>query len=404
MKFIEITLTAIRSLGANRLRTVLAILGIVIGVASVITLVSVGTGAQAQVTENISQLGTNLVNVQPGFSFGRRGRVSSSRDDLFTLDLAAYMAQAAPSVSRIIPSQQSSGLLVRGDENLRASIIGVTPEYGDVMNYSLLQGRFIRDFDLEEREAAVVLGYNVAQTFFGDASPIGHGIIISMNGRNVPFRIVGVMAPKGQVMFANYDDQVYIPITTLLQRLTGSRTVAGYVAEAKSAEQVNAAIGEISYFLSRRTNGEGNFRVTSQTTLLDTLSDTINTFTTMLAAIAGISLLVGGIGIMNIMLVSVTERTREIGLRKALGALRRDLIMQFLTEAVVLSVGGGALGIAVGWVGSRLIERFADLPAAISPESVVVALGFSMAVGLVFGVYPALRAAQLDPVVALRRQ
>jgi len=402
MRIMEILSTASRALRSNRLRTILSVLGIVIGVASVITLIAVGTGAQQQVTENISALGTNIINISPGFGVGRAGRQSSSGEEIFTLELGETIEKVAPSVKRVVPIQQASGFLVRGDENLRVTVMGVTPAYAAVMNYKVASGRFLRQADVDEEAFVAIIGANVATDLFPGVNPVGERVYLSMGGRRFPVLIAGVMEEKGQVGFLNYDGNIYIPITTLLRRIQGTSRVASFIAEAHSVNDVNSAIGEITYFLTRRTGSSTGFRVTSQLTLLETLTETIGTFTVMLAAIGGISLVVGGIGIMNIMMVSVTERTREIGLRKAVGALKRDLLAQFLAEAVLLSVTGGFIGVVLGWVGARVISHFSGMPTAILPSSVMLALGFSVTVGLVFGVYPAMRAARLDPVVALR--
>lgn len=404
MRVSEILSTAARSLRSNRLRTVLSVLGIVIGVASVITLIAVGTGAQRQVTESISALGTNIINISPSFGVGRGGRQSSSGENIFTLDLGETILAVSPSIKRIAPVQQSSGSLVREDGNLRVTMMGVTPEYADIMNYRAASGRFIRNLDIEEEAFVAVLGSQVAADLFEGMDPVGQRVVLASGSRRFPVLIVGVMEQKGQVGFLNYDNLVYLPITTLLNRVTGGSTVSSYIAEAHSVSEVDAAIGQITYFLTRRTGSSSGFRVTSQLTLLETLTETISTFTVMLAAIGGISLLVGGIGIMNIMMVSVTERTREIGLRKAVGALKRDLLAQFLAEAVLLSATGGMIGVTLGWLGSLAVSRFAGMPTAVSSSSVFLALGFSVSVGLVFGVYPASRASRLDPVVALRHQ
>lgn len=402
MSFLEIMRTASRALQSNKLRTALSILGIVIGVASVIALVSVGTGAQVQITSRISGLGSHIITISPAATRGRAGQLSRAAE--FTYQLAHDITQAAPGVKHVIPQQQSNGLLIYGTDNLQAAIVGTTPGFTELMNYHPLIGRFIRDRDVEEEAFVAVLGSAVAQDLFEDVVPVGETITIGVGNRRLSFTIIGVMESKGQVGFTNFDNQVFIPITTLLRRMSGSQVVQTFQAEPKEGVSIAEAVSQIEYYLMRRLGSSSSFRVTNQQSILETLNEASATFTMMLGAIASISLLVGGIGIMNIMLVSVTERTREIGIRKAVGALQRDLRFQFLVEAIFLSFVGGLLGIGLGWIGSRLIAHFGNLPAVVSWTAVSVSLGFSIAVGLIFGVYPAYRASKLDPVVALRHQ
>ena len=404
MRAADVVRDAARSIRTNKLRTALSILGIVIGVASVIALISVGTGAERRVTEQIASLGSNLININPAPQFSRGSRRNLGGSDQLDVSLAVELEAAAPAVKRVVPQHQTTAQIQYAQTDLRATVMGVTEAYPEMMNYALLAGRFVRRSDVDEGAPVIVLGSEAATTLFGETLPIGETVLVRVGSRQIPFRVVGVMAPKGQVMFTNFDNQVYVPISTLLQRVLGTTSVGGFVAEAISAEAAPEAVSQLQYFLTRRTGDPNRFRVTSQQSLLDALSTTIGTFTTLLAAIAGISLVVGGIGIMNIMLVSVTERTREIGLRKALGAKRKDLLAQFLAEAVALSLAGGLIGVMLGWLVGVVIERFGNLTAVMSPSAVVMSLGFSMAVGLIFGVYPAARAASLDPVVALRHE
>ena len=404
--------SALTSLWASKLRSSLTVLGIVIGVAAVISLMSIGRGAQASITEMIQSLGTNLLFVQPGASsFGGIffGQGSASTLTLEDADAIADPS-AIPSVSAVAPELSTSGQLVYGRENTFTQVLGVTPEYVGVRNLELSTGGFISDGHVVNRSEVIVLGSFVSETLFGLRDPVGQ--TVKVNGR--PFTIIGVLDSMGGGPFGLFDDQVLVPITTAYYRLASERTTQGdvtvnlisvQVQDESLMDQAEAQIATLLR-LRHRVTGEDDFTINNQQDTLETLEETTDTFVMFLGAIAGISLLVGGIGIMNIMLVSVTERTREIGIRKAMGATRRDILVQFMAEAIVLSIGGGGIGVLAGVTLSRLIDGRTLFGQAFetvfSGDIVILALLVSAAIGLFFGIYPAMRAARQHPIDALR--
>ena len=415
MNALVIIRTAISSLGANKLRAGLTLLGIVIGVAAVITLMSIGRGVQATITERIQALGTNLLFVRPGETSSRgvgggQGSASSlTIEDAYALSESEF----TPSISAVAPELGSSAQVVAGRKNTFANITGVTPEYEEVRNAPVEFGRFISQGDVERNATVAVLGYQVAQDLYGFRSPIGQPIRIS--GRQ--FEVIGVLEEKGGSSFFSFDDRIMVPITAAYYRLASSRTTQGGISvqtinvKTQGVQVMDSALAEVATVLRlrHRITGEDDFTVTSQQETIEALEEATNAFVFFLGAIAGISLLVGGIGIMNIMLVSVTERTREIGIRKAMGAKRRDILLQFVSEATLLSLGGGGVGLFLGWVLSNLLNDRAIIgtsptQTAFSFDIAVLALAVSAAIGLFFGIYPAMRAASLHPIEALRHE
>ncbi|MSQ07704.1 MAG: FtsX-like permease family protein [Dehalococcoidia bacterium] len=408
--------TALSSIGLNKLRAGLTLLGVVIGVSSVIALMSIGRGAQQQVTERIQGLGTDLLFVRPGAT--QQGGIFQALGSAATLTLSDAAALAdpvyTPSVLRTAPQTQVGLQAAAQGKNAFTQALGVTTEYMEVRNLKLKYGRNISPADVQNRKEFVVLGSRISETLFGVRDPVGESV--RLRGRK--FMVIGVLQSRGGTAFGNEDDQVLVPITTAYYRLSGSRTSQGDVTvqtinvQAASGASLDSATAEISILLRVRHRIEpdaaDDFTVTSQQETVATLNETTNTFVVFLGSIAGISLLVGGIGIMNIMLVSVTERTREIGIRRAVGAKRRDVLSQFLLEATLLSVGGGLLGLASGWGLSVLINGKnlgnQTFRTTISGDVMALALIVSAAIGLFFGIYPALRASRMDPIVALRHE
>ena len=393
--------TAISSLAANKLRAGLALLGIVIGVTAVITLMSIGRGATEQIAGVIQGLGTNLLFVQP-----------EGEDAQLTLGDADALVDPvyAPNVLAAAPEVRSFATLAAGRENATAQVVGVTPEYLGARNLDLASGMFIKFTHVDNRDEVIVLGANVAEQLFQNLDPVGE--YVRVNGRR--FRVVGLLESQGGGGFGTFDTQVLVPITTAYYRLSGERTSTGDVSvslinvQIRNIDDIDSSIEETSGVLRlrHRITGEDDFTVISQQSTLETLEETTNTLVVFLSVIAGISLVVGGIGIMNIMLVSVTERTREIGVRKAMGARRRDILFQFVAEAIVLSISGGLLGAAAGFGMTSVVDgrTFGSqtFAASFSVELAVLALVVSAGIGLFFGIYPAARASRLHPIDALR--
>jgi len=395
----ELAKVALQSLMINKLRSFLSMLGIIIGVTAVIAIISIGQGATQMVQETISSLGSGLVTISPGFRGGWGGRAARTASGLFTLELGEELKEKSPDVEELVPSIQSGGLLKYGENSYQASIVATASGYENIFNHTIAEGRFLVAEDVDNYRKVVVLGSNVVRELFGNQNPLGKKTIIQMGQGRFIFEVVGVLESKGQVMFFNFDNQVYIPVTTMMKRMTGIKYVNSYSAQAIDSEE---AIKQVEFLLAKRLEDPDLYNVTSQEEILETIQRVSSTMIFMLAGIAGISLLVGGIGIMNIMLVSVTERTREIGIRKALGAKRKDILIQFIVEALVMSLVGGAIGLVLGWAVSVLVSRYGGWTPTLSMFSVVVGIGFSSAVGLVFGIYPAMKAAKLNPVEALR--
>ncbi len=404
---------AVRSLGANKLRAALTMLGITIGVAAVITLLSVGQGVSRYIGAQFEGLGSNLVFIFPGqFNPGSGPPGRAAGTAYLTLEDARALMDPlrVHDAASIVPVLSRNATLRYADSSTETTLRATTPDYLAARNYELLAGRFFSATDLDERARVAVLGQTTLNRLFAaDEDPLG--ATIRING--YPFRVVGILAPKGATPFGDEDDVLMLPYTTAAARLFSVRTVRGdsrvsliLVKSADPARQ-DALITQLTDVLRERHNipyrGEDDFTVLSEQDLLSAFAEVTDVLTLFLGAIAGIALLVGGIGIMNIMLVTVSERTKEIGLRKAVGARRIHVLMQFLVEAVVLALLGGALGIALGWAGAWGIQQAVpDLDTSVSLRSILLATGFSVAVGLFFGIYPAIRASGLSPIEALR--
>jgi len=398
----ETIAVAFQSIRANKLRTALTMLGIIIGVAAVIAMVALGTGAQRAVEDRINSLGANLLTIYAGQSFNR-GVASGNRVSL-TTDDADAIKRDAKLISAVVPEMQSNLQVKLGNKNINTTVLGTTANYAEVRNYTVPFGRMFTPGDNDSRQRYAVLGWDVPEMLGGNpAAMIGQTILI----RGIPFEILGVLSQKGSGgSWNNPDEQILIPLQTARYRIFGSdrlRSLTVQVAEGVPLEQ---GMVDFERVLRRehkiRPGAENDFQVRNQQEILATQQSATQVFTALLASIAGVSLLVGGIGIMNIMLVSVTERTREIGIRKALGATRGNILTQFLIEAMVLSFVGGTLGILLGSGAAVTLSKLAGWNTFVSPTAIAVAFVFSAAVGLFFGIWPARRASRLDPIVALR--
>jgi putative ABC transport system permease protein len=398
----EIVGVAMGAVRANLMRSVLTTLGIVIGISAVITMVALGEGAQRRVQQEINRMGTTVLTIRPGqqFSYGvSRGDAQMSIDD------AIALRAEAGGLLKVSPEQRNGMQVTFGRWNSRHEVTGVWPEYFEIYNHTLVAGRYFTQSEVQGRRRVAVLGSGVPERL-GETPPqllVGQTIQI----RGIGFEVVGVLAEKGDAGFLRPDQSVFIPQSTAQYRVMGSRNRLNTIyAATETPEQLDQAYAEIDRIMRRehriRAGEEADFSISNAADLLQTFNETRQTFTMLLAGIAGISLLVGGIGIMNIMLVSVTERTREIGVRKALGATKKAIMTQFLVEALFLCVLGGLLGVAGGYGAAATIQRMASWETAVSPEAVLAAIGFSAAVGLFFGLWPARRAAILDPIDALR--
>ncbi|MGA7670019.1 MAG: ABC transporter permease [Nitrolancea sp.] len=404
---------ALHALTANKLRTLLTMLGVIIGVGAVIALVAVGRGAQQQVTDRIAGLGSNLLFVRPGASTSGGVRGAAGSSSTLTLDDATAIADNVPQVSGVAPESDSNLQLLYQGQNVNTRVVGTTADYSTVRNFYPSEGSFITDEDVNSSAPSIVLGANVASDLFGTDDPIGQTIMASRGSTAIPFTVEGVMESRGGTALGNQDDQVFIPITTMVQRVevarntTGSYVVSTINIAVGDKANMTTATNEITALLEDRHQvAAPDFTVQSQEDTIATLTASTETFTILLGSIAAISLIVGGIGIMNIMLVSVTERTREIGIRKAMGARRQDILMQFLVESLMVSVLGGALGVALG-IGAAHLANGRQLGTetfytSVATSSVLLAFVVSAAIGVFFGLYPAMRAAQLNPIQALR--
>lgn len=405
---------ALRALTANKLRTALTMLGIIIGVGAVIALLAIGQGASAAVEQRFSGLGTNVITVVPGsMSFGGvRSAAGSAQTLTYDDALAIANSDATPSVAAVTAERSTFGQVIVLGLNTNTRITGTTPTYQDVLDFYPAKGEFITNEHLEQRAAVAVLGETTAFNLFGDTDPIDQTIRVNAGGSSINLRVIGVMQRKGGTGFANRDDQVILPLSTVQTRLqsgrnaSGAQSVGSISVKARSTRDLPAAIDQVTAVLSARQRSPDAFQIRNVQDQIDAQKQASDTLTILLGAIAGISLVVGGIGIMNIMIVSVTERTREIGIRKAVGAKQKDILMQFLMEALVVSVLGGLLGIIAGLGVSEFVKGKSlngqQIVTVVQPASILLAFGVSAAIGLFFGIYPASRAARLHPIEALR--
>ena len=397
----ESFLMAWASLVANKLRSLLTMLGIIIGVAAVIALVSIGNGVKQDIEDSISSLGSNLLVVMPGAP--RTPGVRPSQGSMKSLKISDYEAIAKlEGVKAASPMTNGSYVVIYQNKNWTTSVAGVNANFQDVNNWTMTSGRFFSDKNVQNRERVAVVGQTVVKNLFADEDPVGKEIRV----KNIPFRIIGVLKSKGNGTMGNdQDDTVLIPYTTSMERVEGIDYLRMVYVVAKDDEGIDRLQADIENLLRVRHNIKDtnldDFNIQNMKSIMETVAQTTGTFTLFLGAVAAISLVVGGIGIMNIMLVSVTERTREIGVRKALGATYSVIVTQFLIEAVVISLMGGFIGIAFGIGASKVIGMVSGMSTVVSVPTIIMSFAFSMAIGLIFGIYPARKAAKLNPIDAL---
>jgi putative ABC transport system permease protein len=405
MRITVLIRVAAQSMTRNKMRTALTMLGIIIGVGAVILMVAVGYGAQSRIQDQINNLGTNLLVITPGSSAPGGVSLGAGSFNRLTVEDAQKLAREGTLVSAVSPVTFTRAQAIGGLGNWRAQVNGVSPEYQTIRDWPLQSGSFFDEADVRSRRKVALLGSTVARNLFPDVDAVGQQIQL----RNVPFTVVGVLASKGQTASgADQDDIILVPYTTAQTRLSGFSFIGQILVSTHTTADIPAAQQETRDILREShqlsDDASDDFTIRSQDELAQTAQSTTRIMTLLLAAIASISLLVGGIGIMNIMLVSVTERTREIGIRLAVGAHASDVLTQFLIESVVLSVMGGLIGLATGAGSAALLARITGWSTAISPLAVVVAIGFSASVGIFFGYYPARRASALRPIEALRHE
>ncbi|NES70083.1 MAG: FtsX-like permease family protein [Okeania sp. SIO2D1] len=403
MDILESIKMATTTLLANKVRSSLTMLGIIIGNASVIAMIGIGEGAQKFVNNQISSLGPNILFIIPGTPEAQRQPVL--RPQTLVLADAEAIASQVPTVKEVAPILNANELVSYRNKNASSSLTGTTPEFLTVRNFDVAKGRFLTDLDLQKQENIVALGSELAEQLFGNEDPVGKRVRI----KNTSLQVIGVMAPKGTNLGNNEDMSAFIPITTMANRIVGRSSPYGtqvsfISVSVKDEDSMKAAQFQIENLLRLRHKiiHEDDFTVRTQQDLLQTLGGITAALTLLLAATAAVSLIVGGIGIMNIMLVSVTERTREIGLRKAIGASQKDILVQFIIESVILSIVGGLIGTGIGVSGVLILGVLTPLETGIPVTAIAIAFGVSGAIGLFFGVVPAKQAAKLDPIVALR--
>ena len=399
MKVSENLNMAVKNLAANKIRSLLTMLGVIIGVAAVIDMVALGEGAKRQVTSNISAMGSNLVMVFSGMGSRQGGSFGGGQP--LTNDILPTIEYASSKITLIAPEASRNLVVGNNDSSMVSSVVGCTLPYFKMRNYQVAQGRTFSESELNARSRVAVIGSYLAEQLFSGSDPVGQDLKV---GGIFRFQIVGVLKEKGQNGASNSDNMVLIPLATAQQRIFGNRNLSTIYVQADSDQDVSMVYNGVYTALLAKFKDESKFTLRNQAEILSTVEQTTKTFTLLLAGIAAVSLLVGGIGSMNIMLVSVTERIKEIGVRKAIGAEKSEILTLFLIEAVGLSLMGGLIGIILGWILAALISHFSGWATVISLNSILISFGFSIMVGLFFGGYPAYKAAGLHPIEALRHE
>jgi ABC-type antimicrobial peptide transport system permease subunit len=401
MLFWTILKVAFKSLLANKFRSILAMLGIIIGVGAVISMLALGAGAQNQIMDRVTAMGTNLLVIRPGGQHRGGVRQSTSQQNLKIEDARAIL-EKVEGIDSVAPQVSGRAQLKYLNQNTNTTVTGTSSTYLSIRNFKLDKGRIFTSIEEEQSSPVALLGFSAAEDLFGEKSPLGKEVRV---GR-INFRVIGVLAEKGDQGWFNPDDMVLVPYSTAMKKVLGQDYLSEIDVQVKESADINEVESNIETLLRKRhrilKDGEDDFNVRNQAEFLEMASSMTDTFTILLGGIASISLVVGGIGIMNIMMVTVTERTREIGVRKAIGARDRDILTQFLFESILISGIGGILGVAVGYGVGHIISRFTDFVPEVQAHAIILSIAVSGSIGIFFGYYPAWRAAKLDPIVALR--
>ncbi len=409
-RFSSLLSTAWTSVAAHKLRSFLTILGVVIGISAVIILMSIGKGTESRMLSNFTSLGTNLVFVQPGSTSSAGVRTGFGSATTLTLEDAEAIASDIANVDAVAPYSQTGMQVIAGSQNMNVRVTGVTPEYQQVYNITVSEGDFFSQYEYDRNSKVALIGPTIASTLFGEDDPVGQTIRL---GNNI-FAIIGLLQSTGTSMVNSTDQAILVPLSTLQGIIskaittTGQHTISSIALQASSKDDISQIKADITVLLENRhqiaLGTEDDFSVSSMDDLLSTITASMNSYTLLLGAIAGISLLVGGIGVMNIMLVSVMERRREIGIRKALGAKERDIWGQFLVDSALLTLAGGIIGVGIGWGGSYILNYLGTMSTLVTSDIVILAVAVSIGIGLFFGFYPAWQGSRLDPIQALRSE
>ena len=401
MYFVEIIKDSWKSLLSNKVRTFLSMLGIIIGVAAFVTVVSIGQGTSESIKKNLTSIGTNLIYITPGYKGGRSGKAAISLSELLTEDDVEVIRNSVNNIVYALPFNSLNGIARYKSFNTFRSILGAPPEIFEMLSLGLADGEFFSQEDERSKRSVCIVGYDIAQDLFSDGDVVGKKIYVTVGKVRKSLKIIGVLKESGNILFLNPDRSIIIPFSTS-KYLANRQYISSILVQASSEKTVKEVTNQIDEIMFNKFGDENMYRIISQDTILQNVNQAMSLVSLMLGAIAGISLLVGGIGIMNVMLISVVERIREIGIRKAIGATKTDILFLFLIEAVMITLLAGIIGIGLSYILSYVLTSFTQLNSLITITNILIAIGFSSMIGIIFGLLPAIRAANLDPIEAIR--